>query len=1261
MATAERPYTFPAEQPVASTSSFDPSAVPTQPPATSLYAPSPFAGALGALQREEDLIDLGEEQLFSGSRSRGARPPAGQDGALTATAVEAGGEEHIGSTSAEELLGSLGAARQAFVFALNSLLQQYMSGSGQASSSLVNDAETASSSTLFTNPIVDPAALLAPFRRHSLATITPSIPRAPATPSLQSSDLLLTTLLDNLRSHMDRQLRPSGSPAMISIERSSPLLGGLGSTSSSQCSGTQILLDELQSRIEVIAPDLPPMDAELARSLGSLLSCTERLASMARSSGSLSASAERTAEPDSPDLYLTLEREAAVCRSSRDQRAAANSVVGAVQEVEQAERELLWGRVDDLSERVRLLSRQRAEALREEEAGALTPDFNEKNDAEPWTPRARDVAFDVVSLSDLPTYSHDHDPAHHPAHLPPAYYTDFSALDEKERSDWDVKPPLSPSVDQHASSSSSAGPMTRPRKISSVNTEKMQRDLDSVSQAIERLYLVSPQLANQRVEPDRPLLRERQLAKLGNAIERLSQGRFEDQRAIPSPLVDAPESQIERRQKDQAMLDRLIDQIDRAASRTLTDQRVELKRVYLGYLALTQANTDDAFLQRQAPGDPECRHVQSEPLTFVSPQYEPLSDPREAKRREFILEHTGKGRLASQDAVLHSSGPIEPFPGPPSELNKVINIAEFFSNEVNRPRSNSAPTNAVKKKFSSRNLFQSKVEDDGSGPAGKMASLRIGVFKKNGSRRGSHDANAAMGLGVLGPGMPQSASANGLEVLTVPQFDWITEESRNLGTLVVTFWLRAPSSSSRDEEYDVVAVETEAILVASSRGGPASRLSLPCRVVPQQANVTSQGPYHEVKLIIINPSQTMNRADLEVHVPLSTSELRETMPVSFVCATCDAELIDTSTITRYNALPSEHWAELLDAWMCHQDQTLSDDLIQKGKGIKPRLDEGLVGTSYVLFPREVTRNWHTPEQSLSFSCEGYIGGNSLNHAMLVSRMLTLSHMRQSTRSPNDDLLHPAHCTSCSSLIGAHVTSLDPSSSPFLTALRLLKYAANPIVKPPPDSLAAERSVPLRYSLSSHLTAEMLETGQAHACHRFVLEDAEQEKIRLLVSDAVCPSFFRTRFGTDLPRLQIWFFNPAVRLSFCSSSALASILELAQGGSSPSAPPSASHTSADSSSPVQAVSSEGKLVGRSMNVVKVFYAVVLDENDRRWQIPLSIAALLPLRDFLENKTERMTYPRAVIDRLVKVLQASTLVYPPAKRKFGDLEVGFLERI
>jgi len=34
---------------------------------------------------------------------------------------------------------------------------------------------------------------------------------------------------------------------------------------------------------------------------------------------------------------------------------------------------------------------------------------------------------------------------------------------------------------------------------------------------------------------------------------------------------------------------------------------------------------------------------------------------------------------------------------------------------------------------------------------------------------------------------------------------------------------------------------------------------------------------------------------------------------------------------------------------------------------------------------------------------------------------------------------------------------------------------------------------------------------------------------------------------------------------------------------------------------------------------------------------------------------------VLERVDKLLRASTLVYPPSKRRFGDLAVGFLERI
>ncbi|GAA6002356.1 hypothetical protein JCM10207_001079 [Rhodosporidiobolus poonsookiae] len=1184
MATLERPA---RPQPAPSTSE-----------RTLLSSQAPSAFDLSAFrdpaertaQTEDDLIDLGQERLFSGTRTAARR--VGKESEEVGRSEETHeGEGQRDQQGSQELLGSLGAARQAFLFALSSLIQEYLPA-------LRTDSPPTANSS---NPFADTASSLASARHPSLSAL--------ASPS-QAPDAVLTSLLDTLCQSDRTQPRQSStstlgaSPVMRSIERTSPLLGSPHSASSAPASETQAQVEELQARVEAVAADLPPTEAELARSLASLLTCIERLSSISRLEGALDApaqpqtassfSATAPAESSSANVYETLEREASALQSRRDLRASeAERFVGAARAVERAERELLWGRVGDLSERVRLLSRQRAELVGQEQGAP-----EEETRGEPGqkaeregSVRSRSSSLYEPSLSDLPRYSHDHDPAQHNGHLPPAYYTDY-APDAKEELGWDVKPPQTPSVQSPGSTDSHAFPSTasratglivpapagvRTRKISSAHSEKMQRDLDSVTEAIERLYVVSPQLANQRVEPDRRMQRERQLARLGNAIERLSQGRLEDQRAVPSPIVgeEEPESAAQRRKRESAALDRLLDQIDKAASRTLADQRVELNGKRKEVLNADTAN----------------------------PDFEPLSDKYEARRREYILSHTGKGRLAGQDATLHSSGFAEAFPRPRPELNEPVTITEFFADTdgAARPQDLSAQStpsssSAVKKKFSSKSLFQPKLGEDDA-PAGKKGTLRIGVFKRNGSgvRRGSYDASGMTGLGVFGTGMSRSTSTSGLEVLAVSQFDWITEESRNLGTLVVTFWPRA-STSNKDEEFEVVSIDGDSILVAPSRGGPASRLSLPCRVIPQQATVNSLSGVHEVKLITIDPSPTKSRADLEVHTPLSTDELRRSMPTSFACSTCNAQLADTSAITRYNALPSEHWAELLDAWMCHQDQELSADLIAKGKGIKPRPDEGLVGTSYILLPQETTMGWTNPAGS------------------------------EPTRSPSDDLLYPAHCSSCNSLIGSHVKPLDPTST-VSTSVRLLKYATYPSRQVSNADLDAGRVPPPRYSLASFLTAEMLETGQAHACHRFVLDDAETEQAKLL----------------------LWFFNPAVRLSFSSSAATASILDLAASSSLTGTPSSVSTGSPSTSS-----TSSVKLTSRSMNAVKVFYAAVSSDADPR------------CADFLDGDThtaERIAYPAPVLARVKDLLQASTAVYPLAKRKWiqGNLDVGFLERI
>ncbi|BGP31909.1 hypothetical protein JCM10296v2_003688 [Rhodotorula toruloides] len=1007
----------------------------------------------------------------------------------------------------QELLGSLGAARHAFLFALKGIVQECLGGAISAQQSPQPDQATSSNDA--------PPGFDSTLRRHSLAVPTSS------QIAVQQPDILLTTVLDTLRSH-DPTISCT-SPVMLSVERASPLLGHRRQAATPNSA----LIQELQTRVEAVANDsLPPTEAELARTLASLLSCIERLSSITQSSDTYTRPTS-SASPSRPPsmafvdgstpsaIYEALEQEAAALSESSREQQIPHGVVGAAREVEQAERDLLWGRVFDLSERVKLLSRQRVEAL-------------ERDGEDDWMRTPQDASQDTKfrtdslyedSLSDLPRYSHDLDSAQQNSHLPPAYYHDFVADDKKEILAVDGG---DEAIDLRRSSSSA--PRTRQRKISGAHNEKMQRDFENVTSAIERLYLVSPQLANQRVEPDRRALRERQLAKLGNAIERLSHGRLENQRAVPSPAMDedgqesTPQSRAMSRQaREQRAFDRLLDQIDKAASRTLADQRVELSGKRREVLNLDTAKND----------------------------FEPLSDKYEARRREYILSHTGKGRLASQDAILRPSGVVAPFPRPASELEESVTFGEFLEEEYgyNRPRSHSLPTNALERE---------KPE-----AAGEKGSLRVGLLKKG---------QGGIGLGVLDTGVTPSTAAD-YEVLDVPQVDWIAEESRNLGTLVVTFWPRS-SHKSDPAAFEVVAVESVAILVAVKGQKTASRVTLPCRVVPQQATVQLVGSVCEVKLVTLgSTSPTKSRSDLEIHSPLSTDELRATSPTAFRCATCDTELADTSTVSRWNALPSEYWAELLDAWMCHQDQKLSDDLIAKGKGIKPRADEVLVATSYVLLPRELTSNWTAPEQA------------------------------EPAKANNGDYLHAAHCASCDALVGSHVLPADGNTSES-TTVRLLKYATYPA------SSDTARPAPPRHTLSTYLTADMLETGQAHACHRFILEDAQTEQAKLL----------------------LWFFNPSIRLSFSSSTADASsLLSPSDSSASPS------------------------LVSRSMNSVKVFYAVV--ENDN--------AAVCAT--FVSAKHERIPYPLSIIQRLTSLLQASTLVYPFAKRKFGELDIGFLERL
>ena len=61
------------------------------------------------------------------------------------------------------------------------------------------------------------------------------------------------------------------------------------------------------------------------------------------------------------------------------------------------------------------------------------------------------------------------------------------------------------------------------------------------------------------------------------------------------------------------------------------------------------------------------------------------------------------------------------------------------------------------------------------------------------------------------------------------------------------------------------------------------------------------------------------------------------------CARCAQALVQFTPRARLRALPSEHWEELVDAWMCHGDQRLNSSVTQGRRDVDvhrvPRDDE----------------------------------------------------------------------------------------------------------------------------------------------------------------------------------------------------------------------------------------------------------------------------------------------------------------------------------
>jgi ubiquitin-protein ligase E3 D len=127
-----------------------------------------------------------------------------------------------------------------------------------------------------------------------------------------------------------------------------------------------------------------------------------------------------------------------------------------------------------------------------------------------------------------------------------------------------------------------------------------------------------------------------------------------------------------------------------------------------------------------------------------------------------------------------------------------------------------------------------------------------------------------------------------------------------------------------------------------------AELDLPVSIVPGQIDVKVQRGHFELKLSTPSTNIPLNPTFDPIPL-LDASQLSISNPTSFVCASCSLPIVQSSKISSYRDLPSEHWEELVDAWMCHTDQSLHEQVARHGRGFWPDAGQALIGGSYILF------------------------------------------------------------------------------------------------------------------------------------------------------------------------------------------------------------------------------------------------------------------------------------------------------------------------
>ncbi|KAG0093924.1 hypothetical protein BGZ92_000039 [Podila epicladia] len=248
-------------------------------------------------------------------------------------------------------------------------------------------------------------------------------------------------------------------------------------------------------------------------------------------------------------------------------------------------------------------------------------------------------------------------------------------------------------------------------------------------------------------------------------------------------------------------------------------------------------------------------------------------------------------------------------------------------------------------------------------------------------------------------------------------------------------------------------------------------VALPSRVFPTKTTLdpsSAQSPLLTLKLAAVpsmtspstNSLTTLGKSEFPP-APLPASLLQGLN--NLACGCCGQPLLATQEnsnvgpIQRVVDLPSEHWQELVDCWMCHEE-----DFTELREGdLGARSGQALVGGTYLLI--------HAENVNLS--------------AVVIEQDARIVDWTKGTKRR----WRPLACSRCLSPVGDgwYQSRLEDGSDLEMIQVKFHKYMVRFMGQNPSSGLTLD--IPQQRFLS-YLAAEIFESARHHATYRFIVQD-----------------------------------------------------------------------------------------------------------------------------------------------------------------------------